>query len=69
MIPKIIHLCWLSGDPYPRKIQDCLDSWKKHLPSYEIILWDTKRFNIHEVPWVEQAVSYTHLTLPTKRIV
>ena len=55
MIPKIIHLCWLSGDPYPRKIQDCLDSWKKHLPSYEIILWDTKRFNIHEVPWVEQA--------------
>ena len=35
MIPKIIHLCWLSGDPYPRKIQDCLDSWKKHLPSYE----------------------------------
>ena len=34
MIPKIIHLCWLSGDPYPRKIQDCLDSWKKHLPSY-----------------------------------
>ena len=54
MIPKIIHLCWLSGDPYPRKIQDCLDSWKKHLPSYEIILWDTKRFNIHEVPWVER---------------
>ena len=21
MIPKIIHLCWLSGDPYPVEIQ------------------------------------------------
>ena len=28
MIPKIIHLCWLSGDPYPRKIQDCLIAGK-----------------------------------------
>ena len=32
MIPKIIHLCWLSGDPYPAKIAKCLDTWKKYLP-------------------------------------
>ena len=37
MIPKLIHLCWLSGDPYPPKIQFCIDSWKKHLPDYEIM--------------------------------
>ena len=31
MIPKVIHYCWLSGDPIPEKLQRCLDSWKKFL--------------------------------------
>lgn len=57
MIPKVIHLCWLSGDPYPQKIQKCLDSWKKILPDYEIMLWDTNRFDLKSSPWVEQAFS------------
>lgn len=30
MIPKIIHLCWLSKEQYPTDIQICLDSWKKN---------------------------------------
>ena len=55
MIPKIIHLCWLSGDPYPEEIQQCLDSWKKHLPDYEIWLWDTKRFDVNSTLWTKQA--------------
>ena len=55
MIPKQIHLCWLSGDPYPPKIEKCLASWKKFLPDYEVILWDTKRFDLEAVPWVKQA--------------
>lgn len=55
MIPKIIHLCWLSGDPYPAKIRRCLDSWKRRLPDYEVMLWDRNRFDIYSVPWVRQA--------------
>ena len=55
MIPKQIHLCWLSGDPYPAKIEKCLASWKKFLPDYEVVLWDTKRFDLEAVPWVKQA--------------
>ena len=55
MIPKIIHLCWLSGDPYPSKIAKCLDSWKKHLPDYEVMLWDTNRFDLESSIWVKQA--------------
>lgn len=55
MIPKIIHFCWLSGDPYPNSIQKCLDSWQKHLPDYEFMLWDTKRFNLEDNIWVKQA--------------
>ena len=55
MIPKTIHLCWLSGDPYPASIQQCLDSWRKHLSSYEIVLWDTNRFDINGKLWTKQA--------------
>jgi alpha-N-acetylglucosamine transferase len=55
MIPKIIHLCWLSDTTYPPKIQKCLDSWKKYLPDYEIMLWDTNRFEIDKHIWVRQA--------------
>lgn len=55
MIPKIIHYCWLSGDPFPPKIQKCLDSWKEHLADYEVWLWDTKRFDINLRIWTKQA--------------
>ncbi len=55
MIPKIIHLCWLSGDPFPTEIQKCLDSWKEHLPDYDIWLWDTTRFDINSTIWTQQA--------------
>ena len=55
MIPKIIHLCWLSGDAYPNKIAKCIDSWKRIMPDYEIVLWDTKRFDLNQSLWVKQA--------------
>ena len=55
MIPKIIHLCWLSGDPYPPKIAKCLKTWEKFLPDYEVVLWDTKRFDLESSIWVRQA--------------
>ena len=55
MIPKVIHLCWLSGDPYPPKIAKCLKTWEKYLPDYDVILWDTKRFNLDSAIWVMQA--------------
>lgn len=55
MIPKKIHFCWLSEDDYPPLIKYCIETWNKVLPDYEIILWDTKRFDINSVPWVKGA--------------
>ena len=54
-IPKKIHWCWLSGDPLPVKIQDCINSWKRVMPDYEIVLWDKQRFDIHSVKFVADA--------------
>lgn len=55
MIPKIVHLCWLSDDKYPPLIQKCIDSWIKILPDYEIKIWNAKTFDIHSVQWVSEA--------------
>ena len=55
MIPKIIHYCWLSGDPYPPLIKKCIDSWKKYLPDYEFILWDKAMLNSLHSKWASQA--------------
>jgi len=55
-IPKIIHYCWLSGDPFPNDIAQYIHNWKQRLPDYQLMLWDQKQFDIHSVPWVERAV-------------
>lgn len=56
MIPKIIHYCWLSNDPFPEKIQMCMDSWKKIMPDYELKLWNTQNFDVeNSIPYVKEA--------------
>lgn len=57
MIPKIIHYCWISGDPFPEKIQHCYDSWKKALPDYQIVVWDYKKAHAIGSRWVNQAIA------------
>ena len=57
MIPKIIHYCWLSGEPYPEKIQNCIASWKERLPDYKIKLWDMNSFDVNSIDFVREAVS------------
>lgn len=39
-IPKIIHYCWYGGNPIPRMLQYCIDSWKKLLPNYQFMFWN-----------------------------
>ena len=55
MIPKIIHFCWLSNDDYPKLTKKCIESWKKKLPDYEFMLWDTEKFDINSTLWTKQA--------------
>ncbi len=54
-IPKVVHYCWLSDDPYPTKIRKCIDTWRNMLPEYEIKLWNTHNFDIESVPYVFEA--------------
>ena len=55
-IPKKIHYCWLSGEPFPSQIRECIDSWHEFMPDYEYKLWDANSFDVDSVPYVRQAV-------------
>lgn len=55
MIPKKIHYCWFGGNPLPKMAQECIASWKKHCPDYEIIEWNESNFDINCCDYVREA--------------
>ena len=56
MIPRIIHYVWLGGNPVPQPIQECIDSWKKHMPNYQYILWDENKISHLNYPFINEAI-------------
>lgn len=38
MIPKTIFTTWISDSPFPKQWEFCLDSWRKHMPDYQIVI-------------------------------
>lgn len=54
-IPKKIHYCWLSNEKMPENILLSIESWKKAMPDYELIIWDKTKIDIDLVPWVAEA--------------
>lgn len=55
-IPKIIHYCWLSGEPFPEDIQKCIHSWSEKLSDYQIKLWDKDSFDCNICTYTRQAM-------------
>lgn len=55
-IPRIIHYCWLSNDPVPKKMKQYIAGWEKILPEYEFVKWDLNRFDKDSSAWVSEAV-------------
>lgn len=57
MIPKIIHYTWFSGEPFPERIQRCIDTWHCHMPDYEYVCWDSERILEVDSIWVDEALA------------
>lgn len=55
-IPKIIHYCWLSGEPFPEDIKQCIHSWSEKLSDYRIKLWDKDSFDCNICTYTRQAM-------------
>ena len=55
MIPKKIHYCWFGGKELPKEARECITSWKKYLPEYEIIEWNEKNVDLNCCNYVKEA--------------
>lgn len=55
MIPKIIHYCWFGGNPLPKSVKKCIESWKKYFPGYEIKEWNESNFDVNLIPYTQEA--------------
>lgn len=55
MIPKIIHYCWFGRGPMPELALKCIDSWHKFMPNYDYKLWNEDNFDIHSIPYTQEA--------------
>lgn len=53
MIPKKIHYCWFGGKEKSKKTEQCIASWKKYCPDYEIIEWNESNFDIMQYDYLK----------------
>ncbi|CDH34203.1 glycosyltransferase family 32 protein [Xenorhabdus bovienii] len=55
MIPKKIHYVWVGDKPKPKFVSDCIETWKKSLPDYEIIEWNNDSLKNIKNNYMEEA--------------
>lgn len=48
MIERKIHYIWF-GNKKPKKVIECIKTWKKELPEYKIIEWNEKNIDIERL--------------------
>lgn len=56
MIPKIIHYCWFGNKSKPDLVLQCIKSWKKYLPDYEIKEWNDENLKNCDNLYVQEAL-------------
>jgi len=54
-IPKIIHYCWVGGNPKPQSVLYCIESWKRCCPDYEIREWNEENYDFTKNEYMRQA--------------
>lgn len=57
-IPKIIHYIWFGEKKIPEKERECIESWKKMMPDYEIMFWNEETFELEDSPYAKQALKH-----------
>ncbi len=54
-IPKVIHYCWVGGNPKPSSVQYCIDSWRRVCPDYEIVEWNETNYDFTKNRYMKEA--------------
>jgi len=62
-IPKILHYVWVGGGQKSEKMLECMASWGKVCPDYEVIEWNETNFDIENNAWVKLALQEKNWSL------
>jgi mannosyltransferase OCH1-like enzyme len=54
MIPKTIHYCWFGNNPKSDEILDCIESWKRTCPDFELKEWNELTFPFETFPFASR---------------
>lgn len=54
-IPHIIHYCWFGGSPKPELVTNCIETWRKYFPNWEIKEWNEDNYDINKVAYTKEA--------------
>ncbi len=54
-IPRVIHYCWFGDNEPGEQSKDCIESWKKFCPEFEIKCWNEKNYDIGKHKYMEEA--------------
>ena len=55
MIPKIIHYCWFGRGTITSLEKQCVESWRRFFPNYEIREWNEDNFDVNIIPYTADA--------------
>lgn len=55
LIPAKIHYCWFGRGEKPDFLKNCIASWKKYCPNYDIIEWNEDNYNINRHCYTKEA--------------
>ena len=54
-IPQVIHYCWFGRGSLPTLAQQCIASWRRHMPHYVIKEWNEENFDVMAIPYIAEA--------------
>lgn len=63
-IPKIIHLTWFSGEEFPPKLKQCINTWGKLLPDFEVGVWTMEIARQINILYINEALDAKNGHLP-----
>lgn len=46
MIPKTIHYIWVGNNEIPDFYLECMSTWRKYAPEFDIILWNEEKIKL-----------------------
>lgn len=54
---RILHYCWFGNGEKPKLVKDCIASWKKAMPGYEIKEWNETNADLSSCTFAAEAYS------------